>query len=65
MYIKRGGKRYRERLAQYHCEQWNASHTGPQQLRTVEIVYMKEVTLPDYRTRPAKRVSLLTYSCPE
>jgi hypothetical protein len=65
MYIKRGGKRYRERLAQYHCEQWNASHTGPQQLRTVEIVYMQEGTLPDYRTRPAKRVSLLTYSCPE
>ena len=50
-------------LGQYICRQWNARHTGPEQLRTFQITYMLEMTLPDYQQSTPQEVVLWEHSC--
>jgi len=63
MNLKRGGGRPRELYAEYLCRQWNGHHDTSRRVVELELVYMREVTLPDYRTQPARRVSLLRHRC--
>jgi hypothetical protein len=50
-------------FGQYICREWNARHTGAEQLRTFQITYMLEETLPNYRQATLQKVVLWEHSC--
>ncbi len=50
-------------FAQYICRQWNAHHTGADTLETFRIIYMLELTLPDYRQSKPEKVNLWNHEC--
>src|SRR5215210_6313213 len=54
-----------ERLyfGQYICRQWNARHTGAETLETFRIIYMLELTLPDYKQSDPEKVDLWNHTC--
>lgn len=47
----------------YLCRDWNARHEGPYALRQVEMIYMLERTLPDYRVPEPKPVLFGVEQC--
>jgi vitamin K-dependent gamma-carboxylase-like protein len=50
-------------FGRYICREWNARHTGAEELINLQIVHMKVRTLPDYqRTTPEKEV-LWNHDC--
>ncbi len=63
MNLKRHGGRPRELYAEHLCRQWNGHHAAAERVVELELVYMREVTLPDYRSAPARGVSLLRHRC--
>jgi hypothetical protein len=50
-------------LGQYICRQWNARHAGSEQLRTFQITYMRETTLPNYQRSMPQKVVLWEGTC--
>ena len=40
----------RDYLGEYLIRKWNAEHGEQQHVKTMEIIYMREATLPDYET---------------
>ncbi|KAA3440224.1 HTTM domain-containing protein [Rufibacter hautae] len=48
-----------EYMRPYYCfylmRRWNESHPKPEQINELNVIYMKEFTLPDYKTAPIKR----------
>jgi hypothetical protein len=50
-------------FGQYMCREWNARHSGSEQLRTFQITYMLEETLPDNRQANPQKVVLWEHSC--
>ena len=59
-------KRYsyaREPFAEYLCREWNSEHLGDERLEKLEIVFMRENTLPDYQYSEPVKVVLLEYEC--
>jgi hypothetical protein len=50
-------------FGQYICRQWNARHTGEQTLETFRIIYMLELTLPDYQQSNPEKVDLWNHRC--
>jgi hypothetical protein len=50
-------------FGQYICRQWNAHHTGAHTLETFRIIYMLELTLPDYRQSKPEKVDLWNHEC--
>jgi hypothetical protein len=50
-------------FGQYICRQWNAHHTGADTLETFRIIYMLEMTLPDYRQSKPEKVDLWNHKC--
>ncbi len=50
-------------FGQYICRQWNAHHTGADTLETFRIIYMLELTLPDYRRSKPEKVELWNHTC--
>jgi hypothetical protein len=50
-------------FGQYICRQWNAHHTGADTLETFRIIYMLELTLPDYRQSKPEKVDLWNHKC--
>jgi hypothetical protein len=48
----------RQTFARYICRQWNARHTGDEQLVDLQFVFMRETTLPDYQLPTPERVIL-------
>src|SRR5215217_7084898 len=50
-------------FGQYICRQWNAHHTGADTLETFRIIYMLELTLPDYRQSKPEKVDLWNHRC--
>ena len=50
-------------FGQYICREWNARHSGSEQLMTFQITYMLEKTLPDYRQSTPQKVILWEHSC--
>ena len=62
LWLKRNAP-HRLHYARYLCRKWNSQHRGPRRLRTFEIVFMKEYTLPGNRSRAAERISLRKHDC--
>ena len=50
-------------FAYYLCREWNARHAGAEQLRSLQITYMWQKTLPDNRHTTPQKVVMLEYSC--
>jgi len=50
-------------FGRYICREWNARHAGSEQLRTFQITYMLETTLPDYQRSAPRKVILWEHSC--
>ena len=50
-------------LGRYICREWNARHTGSEQLTDFEIVYMVEMTLPDYEYSTPEPRALWEHNC--
>ena len=50
-------------FGQYICRQWNAHHTGADTLETFRIIYMLEMTQPDYRQSKPEKVDLWNHTC--
>jgi len=53
----------RQPFARYICRQWNANHTGDEQLVELQFVFMRETTLPDYQPPTPERVILREHNC--
>jgi hypothetical protein len=53
----------RENLSRYLCRAWNEHHAGDESLENLQIVYMREPTLPDYQRPKVERVVLHEHSC--
>ncbi len=47
----------------YLCRTWNADHPDEKKAVEVQIVFMLERTLPDYKEKPPERKDLYTHSC--
>ena len=50
-------------FGQYICREWNARHTGSEQLVDFQITYMLEETLPDYQRSTPEKVVLWEHRC--
>jgi hypothetical protein len=50
-------------FGQYICREWNARHTGSEQLMDFQVTYMLEQTLPDYRRSTPEKVVLWEHRC--
>jgi hypothetical protein len=50
-------------FGQYICREWNARHTGADQLKTFQITYMLERTLPDYQQSQPEKVVIWEHRC--
>ena len=50
-------------FGQYICRQWNAHHTGADTLETFRIIYLLEMTLPDYQQSKPEKVDLWNHTC--
>jgi Vitamin K-dependent gamma-carboxylase len=57
------GADQRRHFGNYICRQWNARHSDAEQLTELQIVYMKETTLPDYQRAAPEKVVLRKHSC--
>lgn len=53
----------RENFSEYLCQAWNDRHSGAESLRSLEIVFMRETTLPDYEPSGVERITLYEHSC--
>jgi hypothetical protein len=53
----------RRYFAQYVCREWNASHDGGSELVSLQIVYVKERTLPNQKRGAPKQDVLTEHSC--
>lgn len=47
----------------YICREWNARYVGTEQLVELQIIHMRETTLPDYQRTPPREVVLREHSC--
>jgi len=50
-------------FGQYICRQWNTHHTGAKSLKNFRIIYMREMTLPDYQQSELEKVDLWNHTC--
>ena len=50
-------------FGQYICRQWHSRHGGADSLETFRIIYMREMTLPDYRQSKPEKVDLWNHEC--
>ena len=50
-------------FGQYICREWNARHTGGEQLRTFDITYMWQPTFLNYRQGTPQKTVLWEHSC--
>jgi predicted DCC family thiol-disulfide oxidoreductase YuxK len=56
-------EKHRLYYGQYLCRSWNTRHEGQNRLETFQIIFMKEVTQPDYLPSEAVREVLWTHEC--
>jgi len=47
----------------YLCRDWNRRHVTGEQLVELEIVFMLEVTLPNFDYSPVEKVELFKHVC--
>ncbi len=53
----------RKYFGRYICREWNARHTGAEQLVDLRLIHMREKTLPDYRRTAPQEVILWEQRC--
>jgi hypothetical protein len=53
----------RPHFGNYLCRAWNERHTGGERLERLQIFYMRESTLPDYRPSTIEMVRLWAHDC--
>ena len=53
----------RENFGEYLCRVWNGRYAGEESLQNLEIVFMRETTLPDYEPSDPERVTLRQHTC--
>ena len=58
-----GQSNHRLYFGQYLCRQWNGTHKGAETLKTFKIIYMREMTLPDYKQSELEKVDLWDHTC--
>jgi Vitamin K-dependent gamma-carboxylase len=56
-------KELRKYFGRYICREWNARHTGAEELVELQIVYMRVKTLPDYQRSAPEKAVLWQQSC--
>ncbi len=54
---------YAPGFARYLCAKWNRTHDAARRLEDLEIVFVVERTLPDYRRAEPRRVLLFRQTC--
>jgi len=54
---------YAPSYARYLCREWNGRHHDARRLEELEIVFVLERTLPDYRRSEPRNVSLYRHTC--
>lgn len=54
---------YAPSYARYLCRNWNRTHDNGSSLEELEIVFVLERTLPDYRRSEPRKVSLYRHTC--
>jgi hypothetical protein len=55
--VEEDNSEYRLYFARYVCREWNSRHPDPLEIESLEIVEVREPTLPDYeRGEPTRRV---------
>lgn len=54
---------YRPYFGKYLCGNWNRKRAESQKLMYVEMFYMEEKTLPDYKTEKEQRKFIFKYNC--
>jgi hypothetical protein len=54
---------YRKYYGAYLCRAWNRGHTGELQLTSLEVVYVLEMTLPNYEYFTPTKVVAFTHEC--
>jgi hypothetical protein len=54
---------YREYFAAYLCRTHNANATKYTRVKSINLTYMREDTLLDYKTKPVEAVDLGTWDC--
>jgi hypothetical protein len=47
----------------YLCRKWNREHQDQEQLTTFDIYYLKEETLPGYKTKDVEEIHLWNHHC--
>lgn len=66
-YLERiAGEEYvdqRKHFGSYICREWNALHAGTEQLKALQITFIEETTLPNYKLSTPQKVVLGSYSC--
>jgi hypothetical protein len=50
-------------FGRYICQEWNARHTGAEELMSFQIIYMLEETLPDYQKPTPQQRVLWNHDC--
>jgi len=55
--------RIQKRYGRWLCEDWNARHPEEKQIESLKVIYMREETLPDYKTSPVVREVIFNYRC--
>lgn len=53
----------RPHFGHYICREWNARHTGSEELVTFQIIFMLEETLPDYQNSTPQKYVLRNHDC--
>jgi hypothetical protein len=54
---------YRHYYGAYLCYTWNRAHRGVDGVRSIELVFLSEMTLPDYARSVPERKTLWVYDC--
>lgn len=53
----------RENFSSYLCRAWNQRHAGEEALQSLKIVFVREMTLPNYRSSEPERLTLQEHTC--
>jgi len=57
------GEPLRPYFGRYVCREWNARHTGDEQLVDLQLGIVEEMTLPDYQRAEPESTVLLEHTC--
>jgi len=59
-----GNTGYRPYFAKWLCSEWNSKHSENQSMDSLKIVFVKEVSLPNYQYSKPENVTIYQMKCP-